>query len=119
MLVRNSKDLRSKLIVRLVDERVGEAIKVVEPQAKVRMRPAVLVLNEQVADTLKLCEERFCNTSAGVFRVVDSGVTEFGLGFGMKPIAHEMRALTLARPSLPGTIATFPERASSRLELAS
>ncbi len=119
MLVRNSKNLRSKLIVRLIDERVGEAIEVVDPQAEVPVRPAVLVLNEQVADTLKLREECFCNASAGVFSVVDSRVTELSLGFWMKPVAHEMRALTLAKASLPGTMATFPERASSRLELAS
>ena len=119
MLVRNSKDVRSKLLVRLVDERVWEAIEVVDPQAEVPVRPAELVLNEQVADSLELREESFCNASAGVFGVVDSRVTKLGLGFRMKPVAHEMRALTLAKASLPGTMATLPERASSRLELAS
>ena len=117
--MRNSKDLRSKLLVRLVDERVWEAIEVVDPQAEVPVRPAELVLNEQVADPLKLGEERFCNASAGVFSVVDSRVTKLCLGFRMKPVAHERRAFTLAKASLPGTMAILPERASSRLDLAS
>ena len=119
MLVRNSKDLRAKLFVRLVDECVWEAVKVVNPQPEIPVGPTVLVLNEQVSDSLELGEERFCNASTGVFSVVDSRVTKFGLGLRMKPVAHEMRARTRAKASLPGTMVTFPERASSRLVRAS
>jgi len=117
--MRNGKDLRSELVVGLVDERVGEAIKVVDAQPEVTLRATVLVRDEQVPDSLELSEERFCNASACVLRVVDGSATKFGLGFGMKPVAHEMRALTRAKASLPGTIATFPERTSSRLARAS
>jgi hypothetical protein len=54
-----------------------------------------------------------------VFSVVDGRVTKLELGFRMQPVAHEIRALTRAKASLPGTMATFPERASSRLDWAS
>jgi hypothetical protein len=115
----NSKDLRSKLIIRFVDERVGEAIEVVDAQPEVTVRATVLVLNEQVPDSFELSEERFRNASAGLLRVVDGSITKFCLGVGMKPVAHEMRAFTRANASLPGTMATSPERTSSRLERAS
>jgi hypothetical protein len=119
VLVRNGKDLRSKPLMRLVDERVREAIEVVDAQPEVTVRAAILVLNDQVSDALELSEERFRNASACALCVVDSSVTEFGLGFGMKPAAHAMRALTRAKASSPGTMSTFPERTSSRLERAS
>lgn len=117
--MRNSKDLWSELIVWFVDQRVRKAIEVVDAQAEVTVRTAVLVLDEEVPDSFELREERFRNASAGMFSVVDSSVTKFGLGFGMKPGAHEMRARTRAKASLPGTMATFPDRTSSRLERAS
>jgi hypothetical protein len=117
--MRNGKDLWSELVVRFVDERVGEVIEVVDAQPEVTVRAAVLVFDEQIPDSFELGEERFCNAAAGVLSVVHSSVTKFDLGFGMKPVAHEMRALTRAKASMPGTMATFPDRTSSRLERAS
>lgn len=119
VLMRNSKDLWSELVVWFVDQRVRKAIEVVDAQPKVPVRTTVLVLDEEVQDSFELREERSRNASAGMVGVVDGSITKFGLGFGMKPVAHETRARTRAKASLPGTIATFPDRTSSRLERAS
>jgi hypothetical protein len=107
--MRNGKDLWSELVVRLVDERVREAVEVVDAQSEVTVRTAVLVLDEQIPDSLKLGKERFCDAAAGVLCVIHRSVTKFDFGFGMKPVAHEMRALTRAKASLPGTMATCPD----------
>jgi len=119
VLVRNGKDLRSERIVWLVDERVGEAIEMIDAQPEVTVRSTVLILDEQIPDSFELGKECFRDASAGMLRVVNGGVTKFGLGFRMKPVAHEMRALTRAKASSPGTMATLPARTSSRLERAS
>jgi hypothetical protein len=56
-LVSNGIDLRPRLLVGLVDDRVRETIELVDPHAGFAMRAAKLVFDEQVPNTLELCEK--------------------------------------------------------------
>lgn len=119
MLVSNGVDLRAQLIMWLVDQCVREPIEVIDAEAEVSMWTSILVLDEQITDALKFCEEGLGDGAAGMLGVVDGRVAKLDLGLGMKPVAHAMRARTLASASWPGTMLTLPVRASSRRARAS
>lgn len=109
----DSEDLGPARRVFFVDERVRETIEVVDAQTVIQMRPELLVLSEQVPDSLVLGEECFGDSQAGVFRVVDRCVAQFCLGSRVKPVTHPRRARTRARASSPGTMDTMPLLASA------
>jgi len=112
-------DLRSSRRVFFVEHRVVKPIKVVEPHAKVTVRPSLLVLDQQAYYALVLKEEGLCQRWAGVLHEIQRGLFELRLGFWMKPVVHAIFARILASASSPGTMLTFPERTSSRRLLAS
>ena len=119
MLVSNGVDLRTQLVVWLVDQCVREPIEVIDAETEVSVRTSILVLDKQITDAFKLGEECLGDGTAGMLGVVDGRIAKLDLGLGMKPVAHAMRARTLASASWPGTMLILPVRASSRLARAS
>lgn len=114
VFVGDGVDLWSFRFVGLVDDRVREAIQMVDTQAEVAMRPPMLVLDQEVSHSLELSEESFSNSQACMLGVVHSRITKLGFGFGMKPVLHPSRALTRASASSPATMVVLPDLTSSR-----
>ena len=66
----DSVDLRAAFLAFLVEDPEREAIEVTNAQAEVGVRPALLVLGEEVANPFVLDQERLGDQAAGVLRVV-------------------------------------------------
>lgn len=77
------------------------------------VRIALLILDEEISDSLVLGEEGFGNHTTRMRRVVDRSVAEFSFSLRMNPVTHAILARMRASASSPGIIATLPDRISS------
>lgn len=119
VLMSNREVLWPGFVAWFVHNRVREAVQVIDAKTEPAMRPTEWVLDQQIAHTLELREKRFGDRQTFVFQVVDRRIAKLGLSVWVDPIAHAMRARTLASASSPGTIPTLPELTSSRLAFES
>jgi hypothetical protein len=73
MLMRHCVDLWPSVIIRLVNHRVRKAVEVEHPKTSVTVRPAVLILDQEITYSFELRKESFRDSEAGMRCVVHSG----------------------------------------------
>lgn len=105
--------------IRFIYQRVGEAVEVTDTKAVVAFLSTIGILDKEIPYPLEFGEERLRDRRTRVRGVVDSGVTQLGFGIWMYPRTQANLVRTRASASSPGTMATFPERTSSRRRRAS
>ena len=105
--------------IRLIHQRVREAFEVTDTKAVVAFWSTIGILDEEIPYPLEFGEERLRDRRTRVRGVMDSGVTQLGFRIWMDLKAQANLARTRASASSPGTMATFPERTSSRRRRAS
>ena len=113
-LMRDGKDLRPAERIFFVYDRKRETIEVVDAQTIFIVWATLLIFDNQVAYALVFSKEGCGNHAAGMLGVVHGRITKLSLCFGVNRVAHATLALTRAKASSPGTIATLPLRTSSR-----
>lgn len=72
--MRNGENLRAVGFICLIDHSVGKAIKVIDPKAIFGMRPALLVLDQQISNTLVFGKEGQRDHRAGASGVIHSRI---------------------------------------------
>ena len=105
--------------IRFIHQRVGEAGEVADMKAVVAFWSTIGILDEEIPHPLEFGEESLRDRGTRVRGVVHSGVTQLGFRLWMDPEAQANLVRTRASASSPGTMATFPERTSSRRRRAS
>lgn len=111
--MRYRENLWPEIRVFRVNECVREPVKMIEAKPMIAARPALLVLNQQIANTLVFRQKSPGDGRTGVFRVVGGGIAEFGFSIRVQPVAHAILARTRSSAWSPGTIFTLPERTSA------
>jgi hypothetical protein len=104
----NGEYLRPANSVFGVDQRVRKSIEVIHAQITIDARSAARILDEQIPNAFIFGKKRLSNAKACMLRLVHRSVAEFCFGVWVNPVTHEIRALTRASASSPGTIAAFP-----------
>lgn len=119
MLMSDRVYLRTLHRIRFIHQRVGEAVEVADAKAVAAFLSTIGILDKEIPYPLEFGEERLRDRRTRVRGVVDSGVTQLGLCVWMYPRTQANLARTRTSDSSPGTMATFPERTSSRRRRAS